>query len=103
MVNYSIYATTYMKPSQCTADRAEMHFEMACSIRGPNHRAPQKYREPAKKNQYHRWFADGGESIAWLSDNDLANWEVEPLASEGYNGTDFTWIKLCTSNITDSA
>ena len=87
--------------AQRTADHAEMRLEMARSIRGPNHQAPQKYQEPAKKNQYHRWFADGGESIAWLSDDDPANWEVEPLVSEGYNGKDLHG--LSTSNITDSA
>ena len=78
----------HLYEAQQAADYAEMHLEVTCSIQGPNHQASQKYQRPAKRNQFYWWFPDGEKLNAWLLDDDLTSWEVEPLASEGYSGKD---------------
>jgi hypothetical protein len=60
-----------MYEAQRTADRAEMHLEMMRAAPGPAHPVRSMYHNlPKHKRQSYRWFVDGGESRAWLSDDD---------------------------------
>ncbi|KIK76468.1 hypothetical protein PAXRUDRAFT_18188 [Paxillus rubicundulus Ve08.2h10] len=60
-----------MYEAQRTADRAEMRLKMMRAAPGPAHPVRSMYHNLLKhKRQSYRWFVDGGESRAWLSDDD---------------------------------
>ena len=56
--------------AQCECDRAEMRLEMMQSRSRRPREAGMYHNLPKHKCQSYRWFADGGEALAWLDSDD---------------------------------
>lgn len=67
--------------AQRSCDRAEMRLEMLRMSHSGGSRRPTKLRQPKRKRQSYEWFADGGESIAWIPTDEE---DLDDFYKQGY-------------------